>query len=236
MNTKVLRALAASSVLGGALVALAPEITSASVRPHSIAAFQQKLEGQLAARASQLNRLNADITAAKSLSSAHATALTTDVSTALTNINALIAKVPTDTTNAQLRADSNSMVKQNRVYAVLTPQVFLTIQADDIAAQVTTLQGSEQGLLSAVNGLVGKPGYTSAMNRYTSFVKLVNNANLNASNVATRVLAQTPANFPGDTKLFVGSNRALLNANLDLAHANYDASIIGFASGGYTGN
>lgn len=236
MNTKILKALAASAVLGGAITALAPGVTSASVRPHDFLASQHKLEGQLAIRVSELNRLNTDITGAKSLSGAHAAALTADATAALTNINALVVKVPTDTKYSQLRVDSNSMVKQNRVFAVLTPQVFLTIQADNIAATVATLQGSEQGLLSAVNGLVGQHGYTNAMNRYTDFVKLVNRANLDAANVATRVLAQTPADFPGDTKMFVNANKALLNANIELAHANYDASVIGLASGGYVGN
>ncbi len=66
-------------------------------------------------------------------------------------------------------------------------------------------------------------------------MKLVNSASLNATNVATSVLAQTPADYPGDTHVFTRANKKLLNADIALAHANYDASVIGLASGGYTG-
>ena len=235
MNFRILKVGIATAILGGAVAILAPGVTSASVRPHDFLSDQQALEAHLAVRVSQLNRLSTDITNAKSLTAAHVTTLSTNISTALTNINALVAKVPTDTTDIELRADAKEMVKQNRVFAVLTPQVFLTIEADNVAGEVISLQGEESNLLSAVNGLVGQHGYTNALNRYTQFVTLVNRASLDAANVATKVLAQTPANFPDDTGLFVHANRALLQANIVLAHANYDASIIGLASGGYVG-
>jgi len=235
MSTKFLKVGIASAIFGGAFAVLVPGITSASVRPHDFLSHQHTLETQLAMRASELNRLNTDITGAKSLSAAHAATLSTNVSSALTNVNALITKVPTDNTNSELRTDEIAMVKQNRVFAVLAPQVFLTIEADSVASEVTSLQGQEPSLLSAVNGLVGQHGYTNALNRYTNFVKLVNRASLDATDVAARVIAQVPADFPGDTGLFVHANRALLDANIVLAHANYDASIIGLASGGYIG-
>jgi len=235
MSTKLLQVGIASAIFGGAFAVLVPDITSASVRPHGFLSSQHTLETQLAIRASQLNRLGTDITGAKSLIAAHAATLSANVSSALTNINALVTKVPTDTTNVELRTDEISMVKQNRVFAVLTPQVFLTIEADNVAGEVTSLHGEEPSLLSTVNGLVGQHGYTNALNRYTDFVKLVNRASLDATDVAARVIAQTPAEFPDDTGLFVHTNRAFLDANIVLAHANYDASIIGLSSGGYIG-
>ena len=236
MKSRIFRVGVASAILGGAVAVLAPGFASASVRPHDFASDQHTLETQLAIRVSQLNRLSTDITNAKSLTSAHAATLNSDVGAALTNINALVSKVPTDTTTAELRADARQMVKQNRVFAVVTPQVFLTIEADSVAAEVTTLQGEESNLLSAVNGLVGQHGYSNALKRYTQFVTFVNRASLDATDVATKVLAQSPADFPGDTDLFVHANRALLEANILIAHANYDASLIGLASGGYVGS
>jgi hypothetical protein len=66
-------------------------------------------------------------------------------------------------------------------------------------------------------------------------VKAVNNASVDSNDVATEVLAQTPADYPGDTHVFVRANRELLAAGIALAHASYDASVIGLATGGYTG-
>jgi hypothetical protein len=235
MNYRAVKSGLATALFAGGTLLLAPGLASASVHSHSFTHNQQALEAQLASRVNQLVRLGGDVTAAKSLTPAHVITLTANIGTASTNINVLVAKVPTDTTQAQLNVDKASMLKQNRVFAVLTPQVFQTIEADAISVEVTALQGEEAGLLSAVNGLVGQHGYNNALSHYSAFVKLVNAASLNATNVAASALAQVPADYPGDTHLFVRSNKKLLTADIDLAHANYDASVIGLASGGYTG-
>lgn len=235
MNAKFLNVVIASAIFGAAFAVLVPGVTSASVRSHDFVSNQQTLETQLATLVSQLNRLNTDITGAKSPTTAHAAMLTANLTAALTNINALGTKVPTDTTAIQLRDDKVSMVKQNRVFVVLTPQVFLTIEADNVAVGVASLQGDEPSLLAGMNGLVGQHGYTNALNRYTDFVRLVNRASLDATDVATRVLARIPADFLGDRGLFVHPDRTHLEANIVFARANYDASVLGLASGSYVG-
>lgn len=234
-NVHLVRSTLATAMFIGGGIVLAPNIASAHEHPRDFSSTQHALEVQLASRVSQLARLQSDVSSAKTLTAAHEAALTARITTTTANINALVSKVPSDTTYAQLRADRSAMIKQNRVFAVLTPQVFLTIEADAITAQVTTLQGEESGLISAVNGLVGQHGYKNAFNRYTAFAKSVNAASLDASNIVNAVLNQVPSDFPRDTGVFVRSNRALLRANITLAHANYDASVVGLAAGGYTG-
>jgi len=230
--------LAGFALLGGSLLAL-PGVASAAARsqsrPHSVAGNQALLESQLTSRAAELARLSTDVTGATTLTLAHTAALKASIASATSNIDTLIAKVPHDTTFAELKADRASMLKENRVFAVLAPQVFLTIEADGIGAQVATFQANESSLQGSVNSLVGQHGYTNALHHYVAFVKAVNVANEAASNVTSAVLAQTPADYPGDTGIFVRSNRALLKADLALAHASYDESVIGLASGGYTG-
>jgi hypothetical protein len=233
-KSQVHAGLAGFALIGGSLLAL-PVAASATATPHSFSNNQALLETQLANRATQLTHLGTDVTGATSLTAPHATTLKASIATATTNIDALVAKVPTDTTNAQLAVDRASMLKENRVFAVLTPQVFLTIEADSIAAQVVTFQANESSLQGSVNSLVGQHGYTNALNHYVAFVKAVNVANAAASNITTAVLAQTPADYPGDTHVFVHANRELLRADISLAHASYDESVIGLASGGYTG-
>jgi hypothetical protein len=229
------RPLAVGAVVAvGSVVAL-PAIASAAPSQSFVNA-QTHLEQQIALRTTQLGRLSADVAASKTLSSAHATQLTVNITTAAANLKVLSAKVPTDTTFAQLRTDRSSMLVQNRVFAVLTPQVFETIGADAVAAQVVTLQADEPSLQASVTSLVGEHSYENALNHYLAFIRLVNSAAAASTNVATKVLAQTPADYPGDTHVFVSANKALLNANIDLAKANYNASILGLASGGYTGS
>jgi hypothetical protein len=227
-------ALAAATVAGAFFVASAG-VASAAPSQRFVNA-QKKLELQLANRVSQLGRLSTDISSAKSLTSAHATVLSNAVSTASNNINALVLKVPNDTTWAALRADQESMYRANRVYAVITPQVFQTIEADSIAAQVATFEANEATLQTSVNDLIGQPGYKNALRHFESFVKSVNSAATASNKVDAEVLAQVPADYPGDTYVFVHANRELLSADLALAHAAYDETVIGLASGGYTGS
>jgi hypothetical protein len=226
--------LATVTLVGGSFFAFAG-IASSTPSQRFLNA-QKKLEQQLANRVSQLSRLSMDIKAATSLTAPHSTFLTNVVATATGNINSLVLKVPNDTTWAALNADQRSMYKDNRVYAVLTPQVFQTIEADAIASQVATFEANEPSLQTAVNAIIGQPGYKNALAHFAAFVKSVNYAAEDSNKVDTTVLAQVPADFPGDTYVFIHANHELLNADIALAHAAYDETIIGLASGGYIGS
>jgi len=229
-------ALAAAMGIGIPAIAYAAPTTTTTVPSASFIAQQKALELQLANRATQLGHLTADVTAATTLSGSTSAVLQARLLTEGTSINALIAKVPNDTTKAELNADRAAMLKDNRVYAVMSPQVFEMIEASVVAGQVTTMQGNESTLQSEVNSIVGLPGYKNALNHYNNYVTRLSNWSVKIVNVEEIVLAQTPQGYPGNTKVFAAQNHRILNANIDLAYAGYDASIIGLATGGYTGS
>ena len=210
--------------------------TATAVPSASFVAAQKALEVQLANRATQLKHLVADVTAATSLTARALSILHARLSTEESSINSLIAKVPTDTTKAELNADRAAMLKDNRVYAVMSPQVFEMIEASVVASQVTTMQGNESTLQSETASIVGLPGYKNALNHYNNYVARLSNWSTRIVTVEGVVLAQTPQGYPGNTKIFVAQNHQILNANIALAYAAYDASIIGLAAGGYTGS
>jgi len=235
LTTRQIRTgLAGFAVIGGALLSV-PGAASAATHPRTFQGNRALLEQQLASRAAQLTRLSADVTGASATLGTDAATLLKNIASANSSIQALVVKVPTDTTSAQLKADRTAMLAQSRVFAVLTPQVFLTIEAHTIAAQVVTFQANESALQGSVNALKGQHGFDNAVNHLTAFVRAVNIANENAANVTIAVLAQTPADYPGDTHVFTTANSELLRADLSLAHASYDETVIGLASGGYTG-
>jgi hypothetical protein len=128
------------------------------------------------------------------------------------------------------------MLKDNRVYAVMSPQVFEMIEASVVASQVTTMQGNESTLQSETASIVGLPGYKNALSHYNNYVARLSNWSTRIVSVEGAVLAQTPQGYPGNTKIFVAQNQRILDANIALAYAAYDASIIGLATGGYTGS
>ena len=210
---------------------------STSASPANITQFQQKLEQQLAFRVNQLKVLSTDVTkATPPLSTGDASTLATRLAAATASINGLITQVQSDTTMAELRAAQKTMIQGNRVFAVLTPQVFEVIEADSVAAQAATLQSGEAALLAEIDTLQGQPGYANALKHDSAYVAQVNLAAADSAHVSTVVIAQLPQNFPGDTHVFVNANHQLLTADIALAHANYDASVIGLASGGYSGS
>jgi hypothetical protein len=209
--------------------------TNTAVSSAGFVAAQKLLETQLANRATQLGHIVADLTAATTLTPSAMATLQARLSTEQTSINALIAKVPTDTTRAELNSDRAAMLRDNRVYAVMSPQVFEMIEASVVAKQVTTMQGNEPMLLSETTSIVGLPGYKNALNHYNNYVARLANWSTRIVNVENIVLAQTPQGYPGNTQIFVDQNHQILDANVALAYAAYDASIIGLATGGYTG-
>jgi hypothetical protein len=233
----VLALVAAMGISIPSLAYASPPTTSTTTVPNAnFVAAQKLLEVQLANRATQLGHIVADVTAATALSASASSILQARLSTEEASINALIAKVPTDTTRAELNADRSAMLKDNRVYAVMSPQVFEMIEASVVASQVATMQANESTLQSEVASIIGLPGYKTALNHYNNYVARLLNWSTRIVSVESIVLAQTPQGFPGNTNIFVTQNHRILDANIALAYAAYDASIIGLATGGYTGS
>jgi len=228
-------ALVAAMGIGIPSIAYASSTTTTSAPSASFVTAQKALEVQLANRATQLGHLVADVTAATSLSASASSTLKARLLTEVSSINSLIAKVPTDTTRAELNADRAAMLKDNRVYAVMSPQVFEMIEASVVADQVATMQGNESILQSETASIAGLPGYKNALSHYDNYVARLSNWSTRILSVESDVLAQTPQGYPGNTRVFVAQNDRILDANIALSYAAYDASIIGLATGGYTG-
>jgi hypothetical protein len=236
LNHPIRLAVAGAVIASGSFLFAMSAGASTSASPANITQFQQKLEQQLTFRVNQLQVLSTDVTKATSLTPSDASTLAARLTEATANITGLLAQVKTDTTMAELRAAQKSMIQGNRVFAVLTPQVFEVIEADSVAAQAATLQSGEAALLAEIDTLQGQPGYANALKHDTAYVAEVNLAAADSAHVSTVVIAQLPQDFPGDTHVFVNANHQLLAADIALARANYNASVIGLASGGYTGS
>ena len=239
LNTRTVAVLALIAATGISIPSVAyasSSTTTTAVPSASFVAAQKALELQLDNRSTQLQHLVADVTTATSLSASASATLQARLATEESSINSLIAKVPTDTTRAELNVDRSAMLKDNRVYAVMSPQVFEMIEASVVAGQVTVMQGNESTLQSEVTSIVGLPGYKNALNHYNNYVSRITNWSTKIVNVESIVLAQTPQGYPGNTKVFAAQNHRILDANIDLSYAAYDASIIGLATGGYTGS
>jgi len=235
LNHSIRLGVTAAVIASGSLLFAMSAGASTAAPSSRITQLQQKLEQQLGYRVNQLQVLSTDVTKATSLTPSDASTLAARLTAATASINSLLAQVPNDTTLAELKAAQATMIQGNRVFAVLTPQVFEVIEADTVAAQAATMQAGEAALLAEIDTLEGQPGYANALKHDTAYVAQVNLAAADSAHFSTVVIAQLPQDFPGDVNVFVNANHQLLAADIALARANYDASVIGLASGGYTG-
>jgi len=234
MTTRTFRAGAAGAVLLAVFAAGTAPAGAATGTKFTNA--QLKLEQQLAGRAARLANLQKDVTnAGTQLSAMHSGTLSARLGTESTSINGLIAKVPNDKTWAELNSDSRAMLADNRVYAVMTPQVFETIWGDLVLSSAATLNSEKSALQGEVTSLLGDPGYNNALTHFDNFVTRVTSVLTLIPNTEANELAQTPQGYPRNTHVFVNANEAIRTANIALANANYDASVIALATGGYTG-
>lgn len=197
--------------------------------------YQQRLMTQLQLRATQLANLSKEVSAATTLTPSDQGILEQKIAASTTSINGLIQSVPNDNM-VQLRAAYRTMIYQNRVFAVLTPQVYEVIASDTVAGQAATLYGEEPQLEADVTAAQGQVGYHNAESHYTAFVRAVATAQANTTRVSATLLAQVPQAYPHNRSVFVRSNRQILAAAEALARAGYDKTIIALATNGYTGS
>ncbi len=201
----------------------------------SVSVLEQRLLHQLQLRSTQLANLSKEVSAATSLTPGDQGALEQKLATATTSINGLLQSVPTDT-RPQLRMAARTMVVQNRVFAVLTPQVYEVIASDTVAGQAAALASEEAALQAQVTADKGQVGYRSAVAHDGAFVRSVSAAQAGTARVSALLLAQVPQDFPRDRGVFVRSNRQILGAAEALARASYDKTLIALATNGYTGS
>lgn len=185
------------------------------------------VEGQLTLRQDRLSHLTTEVGKAADLTSSDRSALTSDLSSETSGIDALAAKVPHDTTWAQLRADAKAMVVDYRVFAVMSPQTHLTIAADTASTIEQKLQAAEPQIEAAIQAAAAKgKDVTAAQTAYEGLVVQVSNAESDTNGVSAVVLAQTPAGYPGNASVFLNARSNLEQARTALRTARNDLHVI----------
>ncbi len=221
----------ASVVVGAGMVAIAslgfipaalagPRTTSTT--PPSFSQLQAKLEAQLAVRQSRLAALTTEVSDSTTLTSTDAATLQSRLSTETSNIDALIAKVPNDTTIAELRADQAAMLQDNRVFVVMSPQVHLTIAADTVYAHAGTILANGPTITTELNARVSDEGYARTEALFAFSTAKATAAQSLMTGVSTDVLAQTPAGWPGNWHVFVQARVQILHGRIDLVQSRAD--------------
>jgi hypothetical protein len=186
---------------------------------------QQRVEGALSARVTQLNALASAVNSTTNhLTSADRQTLQNDITTVeLPGTQALQSKVPQDTTCPQLRTDAHSMVFDYRVFVVMTPQTHLTIVLDDEAYIEGVFTNLEPKIASAIqNAQAAGKNVTAAQAAFDDLKNQVSTAQGATNGQAAVVLAQMPSGYPGNWQVFTAARTNATNAHSDLHTAYTD--------------
>jgi len=187
---------------------------SAPALPCNVVAARRFLEAQLAARTRQLSKLTDAVGRSGSLTGTNRDALDTMLLGETSGIHALAAQLPVDSTLAELRAAETSMVAY-RVYAVMTPQVHITISADAVLASSSDLSGREASIAGRIAGVkAAHPKAASIAERlFERMTSEVQQASNTAGGVPGPVLATTPADYPANKTIFVQADANIASAS-----------------------
>jgi hypothetical protein len=234
-----LPAIACAALTSGIVLA-APAVAGAStpgpaarpaprIAPSSGVGFsqlQKALEAELTARQDRLSILTAAVTSAKHLTSAHRSTLESDLAAETAGINWLAAKVPHDTTVAELAVDHEAMIDY-RVFVVMSPQVKLTIIADSASAVEQRIENAEPRIEATIEYWHDHGKDTDgAQVAYRDLVRQVSNAENDTAGVASAVLATSPAQWPANRTIFTNGASSLRQARVALRTARSDLKTI----------
>ncbi len=180
---------------------------------------QGALESALAGRTTLLGTLQSHLSGAKDLSSANAAALGAILQAELgtiggSSLSGLLATAQSATTCAQLFATARTMVNGFRVYALVAPQVRLTVGASRATALLAKAAAVEPKIQARITkaASTGKD-VSGAQQAFSDLQAQIATATTDVAAVpVTQILAQVPSDYPADQSMLTTARTALANA------------------------
>ena len=212
-------AIPSSVTVSGSAGANASSSDRAAMRAQRLAAMQahdgtrvQTADTEINARIASLNKLSARVSGAKHLSADQKSTINGELSTTLSDMTSLEAKIGTDT-GSTTAADKATITKDYRVYALVLPQAAIVAASDRELDVVTQMQTLGTKLEARITANKAKGIDTTAQEAaYADFTAKVSAAQTSAQSSASAVAGLTPDN--GD-KTILASNTAALKTGRD---------------------
>jgi hypothetical protein len=225
---------AASLASVGAFADPAPAATSRTTHPTattapatSVAGARAQLISAITVRQTALHRVLAATAASKTIDPTDQSVLSASLTQALTEMNALAAKAPTDTTVADVAADHAAMVS-NYLLALQVPAADMVLAAEyaaSIEAQMSARLPAIQKLMAPANNQ-GSPVPAPVKMAYTDFQRQLTAANSATGGVSSSLLALLPASYPSSQAVLTSARSDLANVRHDLGLAVTDLNTI----------
>ncbi|HSX33551.1 MAG TPA: hypothetical protein VLF91_04400 [Candidatus Saccharimonadales bacterium] len=189
--------------------------------------MKQKGDQEITRRLNALSKLTDKITAAAKLSASDKAALSSEVSSEITGLTTLKAKLDAETTVAGAAADVQSMVTEYRVYALIVPKVQLIKTADDqqaVESKLTDLATKLQARLTTAQ-TQGKD-VSALQTKLTDMNTQIATAQAISAGVEVEALALQPSDYNADHAIVSSYRNRLQTAHQDNQAAYQDAKAI----------
>jgi hypothetical protein len=216
-----------------ATVTLAVNKTAASTsnqtttQQQHLATIKQKGTAEINRRLTQLGKLNSVISSATHLTASDKSYLEAEVNTEVSGLTDLETTLNGETALAAAITDAKSIYTEYRVFALVTPKVWLVKTADDqqsVEAKLGTLEGKLQTRIN-IDQTAGK-SVTTLQTSLSDMNTQITNSQTISSAVETAVLPLQPADYNTDTSVLSGYNTKLKTAHGDNVTAYNDAKTI----------
>lgn len=184
-------------------------------------AGRTKADAQINARVKALTALSTRINEMQRVSTNQKASLTATLQAAISEMNALKAKIDADTDGATLKADIQSITKSYRIYLLVLPQGRITAAADRIITTVGLMNDLSAKLQTRITTAQTAGQDVTAMN--ASLVDMnakTADATVQANAAITLIANLQPDN--GDQTVFQSNQAALKDARAKIKLATQD--------------
>lgn len=195
---------------------------AAQLATTELARIIKSADEMIANRLQSLQNLLVRLQGDKRLSSDERTNLTTDVNTAISNLNTLKAKIDADTDVTTARADRKSIVTGYRVYVIFEPKERLLVTIDNLqtaSGNVSSLSAQVQTLLNNLKSQ-GKD-ITAAQNDLTDINTQLSTINTTLTTDKS-LLSSVNVNTANPQSIFTQIRKDLAGVRSDFATIRHD--------------
>lgn len=217
-----------AGALSGSIAYAAPATTNTgTVDQQHLQQIITKGDQEISRRLSTLSTLTSKVNAATKLTSSDKSYLLAEVSTEITGLTNLKAKLDADTTITTARTDAQSIFNEYRVYALIAPKIALIKVADDQQVTENKLLALVQKLQTRLDTAKTNGKDVSALQSQLSDMTVhINSAQAISSSIEQKVLTLQPGDYNNDHTILSGDSNQLKTARGDNQTAYADAKNI----------
>lgn len=198
-----------------------------ALQQQHLANIKSKGDLEISRRLTQLKKLSSIISASVHLSASDQSSLLSEVNNEVIGLTSLETQLNSETVLANAVADAKNIFSEYRVYALVTPKVWLIKTADDqqsVETKLTTLASKLQTRLNAEQ-TAGK-NVTTLSSTLSDMNTQITNAQSISISIEAAVLPLQPTDYDSNHTVLSGDSTKLHTANADIATAYSDAKSI----------